>query len=255
MERKPIPPKIKVTRDYGLFVFTDEHRRIVSSQIQAVGREIDRKNLNDIAPIKVRPLDISLADDRHPKGRHLITDGQHTYLALKERQMWVFYIIADNFDIDDIPRFNSVPKGWTFDDYMGFWCQREVRDYQIYAGFKSRSGWAHTNLMLMLANNIKGTLNQFKAGQFRILMDINTANNYIDMVNDFGEYLTFYKTRNFIKACIIMFRNEDYKHRQMIAKLDYQSERLTKQIYWEDYLKQLETVYNYKTTGQRARFL
>lgn len=251
---RPKIPRIKVTKDYGLFVFTDENRQIQPPQVQAVGREIDRKNLNNIDPIKVRPLDSKLKNTNHPNGRHIITDGQHTFLALKERNEWVFYIESETFDIDDIPRYNSLPKSWTFDDYMGHWCQREIRDYQIYAGFKNRSGWSHTNLMLMLSKNIKGTLNNFKTGQFKITMNINTANEYVDMVNDFAEYVVFFKNRNFIKACLRMFQVDDYDHKRMMAKMDYQSERVHKQIYWEDYLRQLEDVYNYKSVGHKIRF-
>ena len=247
--RKPPIPKTKVTKDYGLFLFTDENR-----EIQLIGREIDRKNLNNIDPIKVRPIDMNLADAQHPKGKYIITDGQHTFLALKERGEWVFYIESDEFTIDDIPQYNSIPKGWSFDDYLGHWCHRRIRDYQIYAGFKNRSGWSHTNLMLMLSKNIKGTLKAFKTGQFKIVMDISTANNYVDMVTDFADYVVFYKNRSFIKACLRMFEQEIYDHKKMMRKMEYQSERINKQLYWEDYLRQFEEVYNYKSMGNRVRF-
>ena len=51
-----------------------------------------------------------------------------------------------------------------------------------------------------------------------------------------------------------MFQVDDYDHKRMMAKMDYQSERVHKQIYWEDYLRQLEDVYIYKFVGHKIRF-
>ena len=56
-ERKPKVPVIRVTKDYGLFTFTDENRVISTAHVNKVGREVDRKNLSQDSPIKVKPLD------------------------------------------------------------------------------------------------------------------------------------------------------------------------------------------------------
>ena len=75
-----------------------------------------------------------------------------------------------------------------------------------------------------------------------------------EVINDFGEYLEFYKTRAFIKACTVMFRAEGYNHKKMLSKLEYLSTRILKSVYWDDYVKQLETVFNYKSQGRTIRF-
>ena len=253
-ERKPKVPVIRVTKDYGLFAFTDENRVISTAHVNKVGREVDRKNLSQDSPIKVKPLDNKYADEEHPNGKYIIVEGQHTYLALVDRREWIFYQITETFDIEDISHFNSVRKNWSFDDYLSSYCKKGLNAYKVYAGFKKRSGWAHSNLILMLMGNNSGALQAFKDGKFKIRMDISEANMLVEMVNDFGSYLDFYKTRAFIKACTVMFRAHGYNHKKMLGKMDYLSTRILKSVYWDDYLKQLEQIYNYKAQGRTVRF-
>ena len=106
----------------------------------------------------------------------------------------------------------------------------------------------------MLMNNTSGALKAFKDGKFKIRMDIAEANTLIEMVNDFGEFLEFYKTRAFIKACTVMFNADGYDHKQMMSKMEYLSTRVLKSVYWDDYVKQLEGLFNYKTQGRTVRF-
>ena len=254
MTTKPKCPVIKVTKDYDLFAFTEKNRRIEPSHVAKVGREIDRKDLSPDAPIKVMPLNQKFADENHPNGKHVIVEGQHTFLALRDREQWVFYQVSENFAIEDISHFNSVQKSWTFDNYLNSYLVDGIHSYRVYAGFKKRSGWAHSNLILMLMNNTSGALKAFKDGKFKIRMDIAEANTLIEMVNDFGEFLEFYKTRAFIKACTVMFNADGYDHKQMMSKMEYLSTRVLKSVYWDDYVKQLEGLFNYKTQGRTVRF-
>ena len=47
----------------------------------------------------------------------------------------------------------------------------------------------------------------------------------------------------------------EYDHSQMMKKLSYLSEKLVKCVDVESYLRLLESIYNYKTTGNYIRFL
>ena len=251
---KPKLPKLEATKDYDLFVFTKKNRAIMPSHVRNVGKHIDRKNLSAESPIIVKPLNPKYADEKHIHGKHIILEGQHRFMALKDRNEWIVYQVSENFEIEDIPHYNTSRRDWGFDQFMNHWCLNDINAYKIYAGFKKRSGWAHSNLLLMLMNNTSGALKAFKDGKFEVRMQISEANDLIDRVNDFGEYLEFYKTRAFIKACTVMFRAEGYNHKKMLSKLEYLSTRILKSVYWDDYVKQLETVFNYKSQGRTIRF-
>ena len=246
-DKKPEAPKILVTKDYEMFGFSEkDNRSITRSQVQHVGKEIDRKNLSEVSPIRVRPKD--------DEGKHIITDGQHTFLALKERLEWIFYIVSERFDFDDIPHFNSVRKNWGMEDYLKIFCQQGIQQYQVYAGFKKKSGWAHSTLIFMLTGNRKGSIIDFKSGNFKMTTSIADANMSIEMVNDFADHFQYYKSRNFVVALLKIFKLEEYDHKRMMTKLDYLSARLIKSVYVEDYLRILEDIYNYKAMGNKVRF-
>ena len=246
-DKKPVPPKILVTKDYEMFGFSEkDNRSITPAQVQQVGREIDRKNLSEVSPIRVRP--------KNGDSKHIITDGQHTFLALKERLEWIFYIVSERFDFDDIPHFNSVRKNWSMEDYLKIFCQQGIQQYQVYSGFKKRSGWAHSTLIFMLTGNRKGAIVDFKSGNFKMTTSIADANMVIDMVNDFADHFQYYMSRNFVVALLKIFKLEEYDHKRMMTKLDYLSARLIKSVYVEDYLRILEDIYNYKAMGNKVRF-
>jgi len=246
-DKKPIAPKILITKNYDMFGFSDkDNRSITPAQVQQVGREIDRKNLSEVAPIKVRP--------KSGNGKHIITDGQHTFLALQERLEWIFYIVSERFDFEDIPHFNSVRKNWGMEDYLKIFCQQGIHEYMVYAGFLKRSGWAHSTLIFMLTGNRKGAIVDFKSGHFKMSTPIIKANLAIDKVNDFADHFQYYRSRNFVSALLRIFKLEEYDHKRMLAKLEYLSARLIKSVYVEDYLRILEDIYNYKAMGNRVRF-
>ena len=47
----------------------------------------------------------------------------------------------------------------------------------------------------------------------------------------------------------------EYKHDQMMQKMEYLSERMVKCTDTESYLRMLERLYNFKTTGNYVRFI
>ena len=78
----------------------------------------------------------------------------------------------------------------------------------------------------------------------------------MNKVNSFSQYFKHYKSRGFVTAMLRIINTVDeYKHDQMMQKMQYLSERLVKCTDAEAYLRLLEKLYNYKTTGRYVRFI
>ena len=238
--------RIFKTDDYDKFKMHPANRNIDPSHLNTLLKSIKRHNLLHENPIKVKDED---------DGTYTILDGQHRFASANILNTKIYYIITEDMDISDVPSYQTSKK-WTYDDFLKHYCYYDLQDYKIYAGYQKQSGWSHNCLMMLLAGHSKGVMTAFKNGSFKIIRSIEEANDKMNKVNSFSQYFKHYKSRGFVTAMLRIINTVDeYKHDQMMQNMQYLSERLVKCTDTESYLRLLEKLYNYKTTGRYVRFI
>ena len=251
-------PKILKTKNYEMFHLVGWNRDVIPTHVAALMRSMHNLgNLTNLKPIVVGPKTKKYATKENPKGKHIILDGQFRFVSLKFNNDWIYYVIDEKNQIKPVGVAQlQVSKNWSYDDYMNYYCALGFKEYSVYAGFKKRSKWSHNCVQILLAGNTKGVAAAFKEGTFVMLRSISECNAIIEMVNEFSRYFKYYKQRSFICAMLKIIENVDeYDHNRMMQKMDYLSERLVRCPDTESYIRLLEKLYNFKSTGKYVRFI
>ena len=251
-------PRILKTKDYGLFHLVDWNRDVIPTHVASIMRSMHNiGNITDLIPIVVKPKNKKYATKEHPEGKHVIFDGQFRFVSLKFNNDWVYYVVdtENKLKAEDVAQLQASKK-WSYDDYMNYYCALGFKEYAVYAGFKKRSQWSHNCVQILLAGNTKGVASAFKEGTFVMLRSISECNAIIEMINEFSRVFKYYKQRSFICALLkIIEQVEEYDHDRMMQKMDYLSERLVRCPDTESYIRLLEKLYNFKSTGKYVRFI
>ena len=242
-------PKIKRTKDYGLFHLAGWNRDVIPSHVAGMMRSMHSiGNNTDLNPIIVKKKSKRYATKAHPNGKHVIFDGQFRFVSIKFNSDWVYYVVDEDDKLrpEDVAQLQTSKK-WSYDDFMNYYCELGYKEYAVYAGFKKRSKWSHNCVQILLAGNTKGAASAFKEGTFVMLRSISECNAIIEMINEFSRYFKYYKQRSFICAMLKIIENVDeYDHDRMMQKMDYLSERLVRCPDTESYIRLLEKLYNFK---------
>jgi len=250
-------PRIRKTKDYGMFVFIDKNRQVLPTRSGKLMNSITEiGNHTDLIPIVVHPKDKKYSSREYPEGKYPVMEGQGRFVSLKLLGEWVYFVIDEQkkLKIEHLPMLQTSEQ-WKYDDYMNYYCQAGFKEYAIYAGYKKRSGWSHNCVMILLSGNNKGTMAAFKAGTFKISRHLQSANKTIEHINEFGRYIKHYKNRSFVTAMLkIMDTVDEYDKDRMMQKIDYLSERLVRCPDTDTYISLLEKLYNFKSIGEYVSF-
>lgn len=104
--------KILRTLDYSLFAFRDENREISISNVKKIKQSLSRKNVFGSSAILVKWED-------GPEGwKFYIYEGQHRFVALKELNQPIDFIINQNLEPSDIPLMNTAGETWILRNHL-----------------------------------------------------------------------------------------------------------------------------------------
>lgn len=182
-----------------------------------------------------------------------IIDGQHRFEAQKELELPIYYIVCPGYGLREVQIFNSNSKNWKLQDFLNGYCDLNYPHYLDYRDFQIRYGFGETtNLEILSGSNAGESYKNFREGKF-VIHNLEISNKYAEMILDFKDYPGF-KRRNFVSACLQMFKIKGYDHSLMKEKLRYLSVRLMDCTTTKEYLKLLEGVYNYKSRNGNLRF-
>ena len=206
-----------------------------------------------IKPIHVKRLMSSFAENYLPvpivvDERYRIGDGQNRFEACKELEYPVYYIIIPGLTLKDVQRLNANVKPWSVDDYLESFLELgENHNYALYRDFKERYGFNHNECLIILTEMHKQGEEwlKFKDGAFNIA-NIQHSNDIAQKIMRVGKYYDGFKRRSFIYAMIGCFGNDSYCHDTFLKKLSKQSAKLTDQAGTIDYLKVIESIYNFR---------
>jgi hypothetical protein len=227
------------TKNYEMFKYLEGNRSINALHLKRLMSSMDEQHL--ISPIIVNE-------------RYEIIDGQHRYEASKALNLPLYYIQIKKYGLSEVQRFNSNQKNFSYEDYLNGYCDLGYEDYIILKEFKDRYGFEWTVTLSLLAGSHGGKhSNDFKQGKFKI-KDLKKADANAQKLEDFSRFYAGYKRKFFSNAVLRVINSKNYNHKQMMEKLKYLSAKLVDCSSSDDYLKILETIYNYKSRNGFVSF-
>lgn len=231
------------TKEYQLFSHLEGNRTLNTAHVNKLIESMSEVQL--VSPIIVNH-------------KYQIIDGQHRFEACKELNLPVLYIMVKNYGLEEVQRFNSNQKNFSYEDFVNGYIDLGNNDYLVLRQFRDRFKFDWGTCIAMLSGKVsrggEAGSAAFKNGQFKV-KDLEKASINAEKLEELGRFYPNYRKRYFLLAATKMMQTSGYDHRQMIDKLRYLSTKLVDCSSSEDYLKLLETIYNYKSRSQTLRFL
>jgi len=237
--------KIQQTEDYSSFKRIKGNRTINKAQVTKL-----------IASFGVNP-GIATAVPIIVNDKKQIIDGQHRFEALKKLGLPINYLEISGLSLTDVQIVNSSTKTWTPLDYAKSFSELGLKDYDIYLEFRNKYHLSHNILISYLSNttDMRGngnTVYTFRAGKFKVT-DVKMAHRLCQQLVEMQQFYNRGDSRVFALAFKIAAINPQYDHSRMMAKMTQRSSTLKDSPYAEDYMRQLERIYNFHCGVNRVK--
>lgn len=246
--------KVNMTEDLNIFTFLKGNRPPNPQHIKRLAASIKRYGML-INPILVNE-------------RYEIIDGQHRYLAAKETNAPIYYIIVSGYALEQVHTLNMNQKNWTAKEFLHGYANMGLKDYIILRDFWHKHSWMTLSNAIALCSNTLTSHNytqsliirengrvdnrkkDFKAGTWKAgnmqLAETNALK--IKTIEPF--FPDGYNDSGFISTMLTLFKNENFNHDNFIQKLKLQRTALTKCATREQYKLLIEDIYNYKSRNK-----
>jgi hypothetical protein len=230
---------IHSTTEYARLTLNPLNRPLDPEHLERLYDAISKRNLLREYPILVDKAGV-------------ILDGQHRYTVAKELSVPIYYIVATDATIEDVPEANGNTKHWTARDWLYAWIQRGNQEYVRLRDFWEANNWMTLTMARDLCHygDRQGLTRDYVKGRYTC-NDLEFANAVARSCLDFKRYYPdFYRESTFVSAVAMLHEHEGYSHKVMMDRLQYQSARLTKQSSIDDYLAVIEPIYNYRSRAE-----
>lgn len=243
--------QVLTTNDYSLFKFMQGNRDVNKLHIRRLVESFQDEYL--LTPLIV---------NQH----YEIIDGQHRYMAAKELNLPINFIICNDYTLKQVQLLNTNMKNWKKEDYLNTYCDLGYSDYikfrnflKVYPDFTiecaismltNKSGRSHgsTNVLLKTETNKSGfyTKRFFENGELEI-HDYQLACVYAEKILEIKPFYDGFNRRIFVCTMITMFKHQNYNHSQFIQKLKLNPSALTHCSNSTQYKEVIEEIYNYRS--------
>lgn len=183
-----------------------------------------------------------------------VIDGQHRLEACRSLGLPVYYMMNSGLGVDSAQLMNALQKGWSILDYARSYAATGSNQYQQFLDLHDEYPVSLTVLMAFCVGREQSNIgNIFRRGEFRMMKDKALLRERLDMLADMGTRFNEWTNHNFCRAAHIAMRVPGYDHDRMMRKLEiYQLKRQPSRV---DYLRELETAYNYhEPDDKKLRF-
>jgi len=228
---------IQQTEDYSSFKSIMGNRTINKAQVAKLYESFG----NNPALASALPI---IVNDRME-----IIDGQHRYTAWKKLGFPISYFMVRGLELKDVQTMNSNTKNWTPLDYAKSYSTLGKKDYDIYLNFRKKYGLSHNILIAYLSNTdemrgAENTVQTFRKGLFKVV-DENKSAKLCEHLTEVQKYYNRGDSRSFALAFKRAHASPKYNHAQMLEKMALLGNTIKDSPYAEDYMRQLEKIYNY----------
>ena len=184
-----------------------------------------------------------------------VIDGQHRLEVCRELGLPVHYIQVDGYTLEDVMRVNSISRQWNLNDCVDSYCDLGNVNYKAYRDFKNKYKFGHceSQLLIGIRGNNKERAELFRTGKMAI-GNVVKGSERAEMIHAVKPYYNGFRRRNFVRAMINLFDHPMFNHKVFIRKLSLQSMALQDQARVDQYIQNIEIIYNYRNRS-RVRFL
>lgn len=230
---------MRKTKKYSKFVSIGANRGLSELHVKKLVKSISKSNLLQTNPIIVNE-------------KMEVIDGQHRLAAAKELRVPVYYVVVEQAGIEQVRILNSNLRNWTLRDYIDSFSRMGMHDYQILKDFIEMYGISpSTGAVLLTSDDTRpsaGKNTNIKGGEFKAtnLKGAEVfANKYSQLVELLGKP-PFTRTRVFILALKKVLTNDGVSWEVLLRKIKLFGHKLLPRDSLNDYLRDLEDVYNFK---------
>lgn len=237
--------KIQQTENYTLFKRIQGNRTINKAQVKKLFDSLGNH------PELATAIPIIVNDNME------VIDGQHRLEALRKLELPVSYLQLGDLQLKDVQIINSATKVWTPVDYARSYSELGNKNYDIYLAFKKKYGLVHNILLSYLANadfigGGKTTVQGFREGKFQVINE-GKAHELCQKLLGIQQFYARGDSRVFALAFKKIATHPEYDHSRMIEKIRAYSKFFKDSPYAEDYMRQLEKIYNFHSSTNRVK--
>ena len=157
--------KILETTNYDLFVHgISGNRAINQTHVAKLKNKIAKKHLKEL---------FIIVGPKNGNGKYPIYDGQHSFLALRDLNYPIRFMIVQYMKPNDISVMNTDKLNWQSRDYLKKYCDRNNENYIYYRDYMDKFGFV--NKFRLCTTVLNGSFQRssiiedsFKAGEFEI---------------------------------------------------------------------------------------
>lgn len=167
---------VYVTEDYSRFKKLDANRDVIPNHIKKLAMSLLKKNL-----VKYRPVIVNKKME--------VYDGQNTLQAAIIAKQKIWYVIADDMEISDIPLMHPTRKDWVIANHLHFWASLGNELFKRILEFCNVHGITPIEFLALSHSDGAANLEKIRNGSFRINAEEAFADaldkiEYIKQVSD-----------------------------------------------------------------------
>lgn len=235
--------EIIASMDYNRFVVDDANRAVTDKRVGRLLAAVVKRNLLQDNPMMVK--------DRRGGG-FTVLDGQTRLAVAKKLGVPIYYYIAREARLEDVPTLNTNRSGWSILDYVGIWSRKGKPHYKTIEEFVALGMSVSSALIIATGQSYTIRIKtEIIAGTFEF--DTKKAFDRLDLVSDFRAYAGFLSP-HFVSALVLTaWEVTGYDHAR--ASADIRVAKLQNVSTTTEHIEQFERAYNYHTPQQhRLRF-
>jgi len=219
------------TTDYGLFKTLEGNRSLNKLHRQRLLKSMQETPLISVAVVN---------------RNYEVIDGQHRLSVCKELELPFYYIVVDNYGLDEVHKLNMNSKNWTLDDYMNAYADMGIPEYITYRDFRKRFGFNHGVCLTFLGERRnKEACDRFSSGSF-VIVDYDKAIRVANAANSYIELTDVAKRSSFLNALWTVSNKPEFKLDEFYHKLSLNPRALIELPRQSQYVELIEEIYNYK---------
>lgn len=229
--------RIEMTEDYDMFRYMKGNRVLDMAHVQKLKASM---KLNDLfIPILVNE-------------KMEVVDGQHRLEARRQLGYIVPYIIGKDYVLEDVQAMNCSQKAWSIGDYTDSYIARGNDNYSIFKWFRAKYGLSHlTSLSLLTGSDPQGRhLTQLFNSGSMVVTHLEEAKQFAEFIHACGEYFPHFKERSFTMALLALRKKEQFDQRTFLRKLRANPTVMRKSSTTNQYIEEIEAVYNYRSSNK-----
>lgn len=224
--------KVYTTKNYAKFKTLPGNRPIDKRHVGRLKSKIEREgNLTPEFPIQVNE-------------NFEVIDGQHRLRACEELKQPISYEIKEHLNIQHVATLNTGQKNWTWQDHAERWAVLGNKNYQDFLELQKEFKQRFTVLVAYCTTQhgkVKFT-QWFQEGDLQV-PNYALARKRLQQYEDLVEASGGHDTRNFALAALRYMSTPNYRHKEMVAKVEEYGHSLASCYVVPDYISMLEAIW------------